>query len=155
MKIISLAFALTLFLAACNNQEAPKKEKGNADSINTTANTDSSGIPMTGSDRDEHGCIPSAGYTWSVVLNDCIRIFEAGKKLSAADAVADKTTAAFAVFSKDSGKAELYIPNQAALSIVLEQSQPDKEKWAGEKWSLEKTAKGLVLKKDGVIQFTE
>jgi len=32
--------------------------------------------PMPGSDRDEHGCIPSAGYTWCEPLKECIRPWE-------------------------------------------------------------------------------
>lgn len=33
---------------------------------------------MMGNDRDPHGFIGSAGYTWSLVKNKCIRIFEEG-----------------------------------------------------------------------------
>jgi len=32
--------------------------------------------PMPGSDRDAHGCIPSAGYTWCEPMNQCIRTWE-------------------------------------------------------------------------------
>lgn len=32
--------------------------------------------PITGGDRDEHDCIPSAGYVWSDLIQDCIRPFE-------------------------------------------------------------------------------
>ena len=32
--------------------------------------------PMPGSDRDEHGCIPSAGYEWCEPLQKCIRPWE-------------------------------------------------------------------------------
>ena len=31
---------------------------------------------ITGGDRDEHDCIPSAGYVWSDLIQDCIRPFE-------------------------------------------------------------------------------
>jgi ABC-type amino acid transport substrate-binding protein len=31
---------------------------------------------MPGSDRDEHGCIPSAGYSWCEPLQECIRPWE-------------------------------------------------------------------------------
>lgn len=37
--------------------------------------------PMVGNDADEHGCKASAGYRWSVLRNECIRIFEAGVRL--------------------------------------------------------------------------
>jgi len=32
--------------------------------------------PMPGSDRDAHGCIPSAGYTWCAELSKCIQPWE-------------------------------------------------------------------------------
>lgn len=31
---------------------------------------------IVGGDRDEHGCIPSAGYSWCEVKNKCLRIWE-------------------------------------------------------------------------------
>lgn len=34
--------------------------------------------PIVGGDRDEHGCIGSAGYVWCEVQKDCIRLFEKG-----------------------------------------------------------------------------
>ena len=39
--------------------------------------------PKLGGDRDEHGCIGSAGYVWCEVQQDCIRLFEkvSGRKL--------------------------------------------------------------------------
>ena len=36
---------------------------------------------MVGIDKDEHGCIASAGYTWSEVQLNCIRLFESGIRL--------------------------------------------------------------------------
>ncbi len=34
--------------------------------------------PVAGADRDAHGCIATAGYTWSPVRGVCIRLFENG-----------------------------------------------------------------------------
>lgn len=31
---------------------------------------------LIGNDKDEHGCIGSAGYTWCAVKNKCLRIWE-------------------------------------------------------------------------------
>jgi hypothetical protein len=31
---------------------------------------------LVGGDRDEHGCIPSAGYSWCQPLAQCIRAWE-------------------------------------------------------------------------------
>lgn len=35
--------------------------------------------PMPGSDRDAHGCIPSAGYQWCARTNRCERSWELAK----------------------------------------------------------------------------
>lgn len=32
--------------------------------------------PLLGGDRDEHGCIPSAGYSWCEVKKKCLRVWE-------------------------------------------------------------------------------
>ncbi len=32
--------------------------------------------PLVGGDRDEHGCIGSAGYSWCAPKNKCLRIWE-------------------------------------------------------------------------------
>lgn len=32
--------------------------------------------PIVGGDKDEHGCIGSAGYSWCEVKNKCLRVFE-------------------------------------------------------------------------------
>ena len=33
---------------------------------------------LIGENKDEHGCLTAAGYTWSELRRDCIRIFENG-----------------------------------------------------------------------------
>lgn len=39
-------------------------------------------IPAPGSDRDAHGCIPSAGYSWCAKENSCVRPWELAAKKS-------------------------------------------------------------------------
>lgn len=36
--------------------------------------------PMPGSDRDAHGCIPSAGYSWCARTNRCERPWELARE---------------------------------------------------------------------------
>ena len=50
-----------------------------------------------GGDRDEHGCIGSAGYVWCEVQQDCIRLFEKGIWTEAVDG---STASAFIVQSR-------------------------------------------------------
>jgi len=40
--------------------------------INSTNNTGN----IVGGDRDEHGCIGSAGYSWCEPLQQCVRLWE-------------------------------------------------------------------------------
>lgn len=47
--------------------------KGKQSAIQQAAPT---GEQMVGNDRDEHGCIPSAGYTWCEEKQKCLRLFE-------------------------------------------------------------------------------
>lgn len=36
----------------------------------------SGSAPLLGGDRDEHGCIPSAGYSWCEIKKKCLRVWE-------------------------------------------------------------------------------
>jgi len=38
--------------------------------------TQGCGFPLVGGDRDEHGCIGSAGYSWCAEKQKCLRIWE-------------------------------------------------------------------------------
>lgn len=58
-------------------------------------------VHVVGGDKDKHGCIASAGYTWSEVQKDCIRLWEKGVRMNAVD---DAEKVLFLVFSPDSTK---------------------------------------------------
>lgn len=65
----------------------------------------------------------STGYTWSEALQKKIRIFETGQKvLSATDAQA--TSAAFLVFTADSSKVEVFLPD-AEKQMLDKRVRPD------------------------------
>ena len=69
---------------------------------------------MTGNDSDPHGCIGSAGYTWSVAKNKCIRIFEEGTPFLSYNQLSgaiDSTQVAYVVLSDDLSKAEVFFGN--------------------------------------------
>jgi len=61
---------------------------------------------LLGGDRDEHQCIPSAGYQWSELKKQCIRPFELPLKLLNAD----KTYGAYICFSNNNEWAEVFSP---------------------------------------------
>ena len=58
-------------------------------------------VHVVGGDKDKHGCIASAGYTWSEAQKDCIRLWEKGVRMNAVD---DAEKVLFLVFSPDSTK---------------------------------------------------
>ena len=141
MKYLSIFFFFTLLLTACNNQTS---ETVTVHTSDTTAISDS---PMVGSDRDEHGCIGSAGYQWSQIKNECIRIFEAGIRLDAAGEGVDKTTSAFVIFSDDQKMAELFLPAEKAARILDRKGTEGAYVW--ESGSLQLSSSNGYLLKDG------
>lgn len=104
---------------------------------------------VVGSDSDEHGCKGSAGYTWSILKKECVRLFEAGTKLAHAEDGKTYVTVSYVIF--DGNKAELFLDTQKE-SIILER------KAEGESWIKDDLElipwKGYVLKKAGKIIYT-
>lgn len=105
---------------------------------------------MLGGDTDEHGCKASAGYTWSEVRKDCIRVFEVGVKLNDSRD-ANATSAAYLVFSVDSLDAELFVPQQEE-SILLHRTG---QAWKNEAYNAYRRDNKLVVEKNGVQLFAE
>ena len=101
----------------------------------------------TGDDRDEHGCRTSAGYTWSEVRNECIRIFEKGTRLNnKVDTLSPLS--AFIVFSPDSSQVELFMPTDPTKA-VLDRRRAQK----GYVWNIEDDDTFLVRQVDGKWQI--
>lgn len=153
MKIITLLLAIGLFYSAFSTK--PAGDKVNKQIGRATVTADTVKPILTGSDRDLHGCIGSAGYTWSSIKKECIRLFEIGIRLNPAAAVANKTSSAFIIFDNDKLKAELFVPGQPASSVILGYGKKNSQVWFNKVWNLARTAKGYVLKKGSVVQYTQ
>ena len=105
---------------------------------------------LLGNDKDKHGCIASAGYTWSEVRKDCIRTFETGTRLN--NAINPKaTTAAFAVFSSDSSVTELFLPGSSHNPLLLKSGN----NWKNKTFELKKVDGKLSLYKKGKLIYQE
>ncbi len=101
------------------------------------------GLQKTGSDRDAYGCIASAGYTWSQVAGDCLRLWEAGVRLQNVQEP-DATAAAYAVISADGSQVELFMPQQEP--VVMQRSfTPDGPVWKKGAFRLERMPDGWFL----------
>lgn len=128
----TLAFAVISLMACAQtpqNQNQPMAEKTPPPAEQT---------PAPGSDRDAHGCIGSAGYQWSALRGECIRLFEKGIRLDPKAANLDQTVSAFVVFKSDTedAVAELYLPSgNGAINLQKDKSN-GAGKWAGDHYVL-------------------
>lgn len=69
-----LLCAGVLFVACGSKSGKTAEVAGQADTVH-----------VVGGDKDKHGCIASAGYTWSEAQKDCIRLWEKGVRMNAVD----------------------------------------------------------------------
>lgn len=107
---------------------------------------------VVGIDKDENGCVTSAGYKWSILKKICIRPFEDGIRLNPSTEIkaGDPVISAFAVLEEDGNKAELYLPNYKS-SIIMERKSEGKP-YIKDEWQL-LTDKGFTLKKGDSIMY--
>ena len=108
MKVVSMCLICAgALLTGCGNggkKEAETSERKEKEAVG-------------GSDKDEHGCIASAGYTWSEVQKDCIRLWEKGVRMNAVD---DAGKTLFLVFSPDSTQVELFFSEEGVSNEILD-----------------------------------
>lgn len=95
---------------------------------------------MKAVDKDENGCLASAGYTWSRLNKECIKLFT-GVQLNPISNPdnEDETKSAFIMFSEDGNQAELFMPNATETYILAKNSNA--QSWNFNDWKL--------LQKDG------
>lgn len=148
-SIASLVISI-IFLNACNN--AAKTEPTEKDNMRENS-TDT--IPVKpGSDRDEHGCIPSAGYTWSIVRNECVRLWETGIKMEPQDPKLDKSTAAYLVFTDDRIRVEIFLPTQKKPVIIRRSSaEGEPAKWENGPLALSESNGVYELRDEGKLLY--
>ena len=108
-----LLMCVSLLFTSCGNSQSKKGEEN-----------------KVGDDKDAHGCIASAGYTWSEVLKDCIRLWEKGVRV--AD-VADKEKAAYITSHFTRGLVELFFSDDRPSEILDRRSLPS----GGYAWNVE------------------
>lgn len=137
MKKISIILLLMLSVLSCKYKNTTEmEEKASASKLKDTT--------MVGADQDENGCLASAGYTWSKVNKECVKIFT-GIQLNPAQNQTneDMVLCAYVLFNENGNEAEVFLPNEE--SIVL--SRPEEGKpWSNANYQL--IAKnGYTLKK--------
>ncbi|KAB1231466.1 hypothetical protein [Chryseobacterium viscerum] len=113
--------------------------------------------PVVGGDRDVHGCIGSAGYTYSQLKNDCIKTFNQKIKLKEVSSDKSYTSMTAVIFNKNMKKAEIFIPDGAAKSIILNKEEKGKIWKSGthikDSYVLAPHKKSYQIKKNEVVIY--
>lgn len=106
---------------------------------------------MKAVDKDENGCLASAGYIWSKLNKECIKLFT-GVQLNPIDKPLneDETLSAYIMFSEDNNQAELFLPNATETYILKRNSEA--QPWIYKDWNLV-SYKGFILKKGEKIVY--
>lgn len=107
---------------------------------------------ILGTDKDSHGCVTSAGYKWSVLREECIRVFEEGYRLNPIDRLKedDSSKSAFVVFDENKTRAELFLPGQNN-SLLLDKEGKEGT-YKNPEWELH-TDKDYSLLKNGIVKY--
>jgi hypothetical protein len=146
MKKISTLLLILLVAGSCKLTDSDPNEETD-EKINATTAKDSSVV----NDKDENGCLASAGYIWSKVNKECVKGFS-GVQLNPIDKPdnEDETLSAYVLFNEDATQAEIFLPKDTT-SIILERSNEGKG-WVNKEWQLFPW-KGYVLKKGDKNMF--
>lgn len=116
MKKLSFLLLSIAVLISCNSaqQKSSSEDAEQQEAVEQTI----------GVDKDEHGCLASAGETWSELLQSCIRVFEVGTRLHPVEiAESEAVISAFVVFNEDLSKVEVFLPEESEEAIILEKSE--------------------------------
>ena len=145
MKKISFIILFILSVSSCKLID---EKENTTEILSTTVLKDT----MVVNDKDENGCLASAGYIWSKVNKSCVKGFS-GIQLNPFDNSAneDETLSAYVLFNEDASQAEIFLPKDTS-SIVLSRSDEGKP-WVYKDWKLIPW-KGYVLKKREIDKFT-
>lgn len=141
-------FALTLVIASLVSCK-PTTEKPFLD--------DSEGLvesivdsTLVGVDKDENGCLASAGYTYSKVNKECVKAFT-GIQLNPINKPTneDETLSVYVLFDETGDKAEVFMPNQQSIILIRE---AEGKPWVYKSYELI-PYKGYVFKNNGKVLY--
>jgi hypothetical protein len=121
-------------------------------SEDTYIKMDTLSVSLVGADKDKNGCLATAGYTWSVLKQDCIRLFEIAFVLTPIQLpeTTDAVLVTYVLISSDGLKAEVFFPGSEE-SILMNRpvvGQP----WIHEDWKLI-ADEGFKLYREGSLEY--
>lgn len=105
-----------------------------------------------GADKDAHGCIASAGYTYSKIKKDCIRVFEQKIQLNEVGATKSYSSIVAVIFSDDKLTAEIFVPSTKESVLLKRTGKKGNYIWKNAVYSLT-ASESYVLKKGNKIIY--
>jgi len=117
MKATFLLSIIAVSFAACNNT-TPNQSENTTETPEVTQDA-----PMVGGDKDEHGCLPSAGQSWSALRGECIQVFEVGTRLNPVEEKEEEAVISAFVVSKtdDNSQVELFITTEEPHPLLKQE----------------------------------
>lgn len=122
-KVLLITGIAALVLCGCKNSGTEGQEK-----TTSPEEVDYKGPMLTGSDSDEHGCKASAGYTWSRIKSECIRVWEEGIKMYPVTVKKGEAVyGATVIMADDESKAELFINGEESSIWLMKFTEKDND----------------------------
>ncbi|WP_294823481.1 hypothetical protein [uncultured Flavobacterium sp.] len=142
MKKLLLLF-LPCFLLSCDFMMKDRSD----DKVEATTNK-----VVLGTDKDENGCVTSAGYKWCILRKECIRPFEEGYRLNSITQLEGESIdkSAFVIFEEDGDRAELFLPDEQKSVILDKEGQNGG--YGGSGWKLHQQD-GYKLQKGAQVLY--
>lgn len=141
MKNLLIVIAITSIFISCKLNDATDEEVKAPVKDST----------IVGADKDDDGCLASAGYTWSKLNKECVKAFTGIQLNPASDtATEDETLCAYVLFNEEGDQAEIFLPDDK--SFIVTKGTSDKI-WVFKDYQLI-AQNGYQLKKAGQVVFS-
>ncbi|MBI1647122.1 hypothetical protein JMN11_02435 [Capnocytophaga genosp. AHN8471] len=120
MKKLSIVAVMAIAMVACNNTNSMQTTQTETTEVAPSATEE---MPPVGGNRDTHGCIGSAGQSWSELLQECVQVFEVGTRLNPVEVnMNDAIISAFIVAKEgDNSQVELFITTEETNPLLKQQ----------------------------------
>ena len=106
---------------------------------------------LTGADRDQHGCIPSAGTAWSNVKQACVQPWKEGIRLTQTAQTGSAQFAAYVILSADGTRAEVFTKDGS--QVLARSFTDDGPQWSGEKVLLKRLPAAWEMYENGTLSY--
>ena len=93
--------------------------------MNSTKTGEQSDI---GGQKDKHGCLTAAGYTWSYLKETCIRPFEDGIALLETSPKESYQVATYLIVDSNKKQAEIFVPNTSTSTLLNQKNDHEYSK---------------------------